>query len=188
MPKITKILTIFLIIFTVTSCGKNNLLKPDWSKTAEPDGKKRARQNVEEGKGIQLFKKDDNGGNFMFASSNPLWRASLEVVDFMVLSVVDYAGGVIITDWYNDENPNESIKITIKFLTNEIRSDALKININKKNCDTNGKCLVTTINDELNFEIKKEILKKAAAYKKEIDENDKIKNKRPESPITNEKS
>ena len=70
------------------------------------------------------------GGVFDFASSNELWRASLDVIDFMPLASVNYSGGIIITDWYSEnQNPNESIKISIRFLTNEIRSDALDIKI-----------------------------------------------------------
>jgi hypothetical protein len=38
------------------------------------------------------------------ASSNPMWRASLEILDFLPLTTVDYSGGVIITDWYNEYN------------------------------------------------------------------------------------
>ncbi len=33
-----------------------------------------------------------------------LWRASLEILDFIPLTTVDYSGGIIITDWYNDKN------------------------------------------------------------------------------------
>ncbi len=116
MPDKFSFLTKFLILsfftFFLSSCGS---LKPDWTKTAEPDGKKRARQNVEQGKGINLFGSSNKNTNFTFASSNPLWRASLDVIDFMSLSSVDYAGGLIITDWYSENNPDESIKIVIKF-------------------------------------------------------------------------
>ena len=107
------------------------------------------------------------GGAFQFANSNGLWRASLDVIDFMPLTSVNYSGGIIITDWYSDsKNPNESIKISIRFLTNEIRSDALDIKIfNRKCIDTITNCNITNIGGNLVNEIKKEILKKAAIYK-----------------------
>ena len=166
--KFFNILSIFILL-SLTSCGI--LEKPDWSKVAEPSGQKRAQQNVREGKGIKWFKSGQNnsGGNFLFASSNPLWRASLEVVDFMGLSNVDYAGGLIITDWYSDTNPKESIKITLKFLTNEIRVDALEIDIRKRNCLELNSCLTSKIDSDLNDLIKDKILKKAASYKVELD-------------------
>jgi len=173
---------IFFFILLLNGCN-SGFLKPDWSKTAEPDGKKRARQNVEEGKGLQLFKKDETGGNFLFASSNPLWRASLGAIDFMTLSSVDYAGGIIITDWYSDGNQDESIKITIRFLTNEVRSDAIDIKINKKICSTLNNCTVSEINNDLNFKIKNKILKQAAIYQKDLDEI-KAKNRPKKSAIT----
>ena len=167
---------IFFFVLLLNGCN-SGFLKPDWSKTAEPDGKKRARQNVEEGKGLQIFKKDESGGNFLFASSNPLWRASLGAIDFMTLSSVDYAGGIIITDWYSDGNQDESIKITIRFLSNEVRSDAIDIKINKKICSSLNNCTVSEINNDLNFKIKNKILKQAAIYQKELDENK--KNRKP---------
>ena len=56
------------------------------------------------------------------------YEASLDVIDFMPLTSVNYSSGVIITDWYSDQgNTNGSIKITIKFLSNEVRSDSLML-------------------------------------------------------------
>ena len=165
-----------LLIISLASCGV--LQKPDWSKVAEPDGKKRAQQNVRDGKGIKwMGSKNKGGGNFLFASSNPLWRASLEVVDFMGLSNVDYAGGLIITDWYSDDNPNESIKITLKFLSNEIRVDAVQVDIRKRNCNSSNACLTKKVESDLDFMIKDKILKKAAIYKVELDKQ--IKKNQP---------
>jgi len=165
-----------LLIISLASCGV--LQKPDWSKVAEPDGKKRAQQNVRDGKGIKwMGSKNKGGGNFLFASSNPMWRASLEVVDFMGLSNVDYAGGLIITDWYSDDNPNESIKITLKFLSNEIRVDAVQVDIRKRNCNSSNSCLTKKVESDLDFMIKDKILKKAAIYKVELDKQ--IKKNQP---------
>ena len=56
--------------------------------------------------------------NYEFSTSNPMWRASLEVLDFLPLATVDYSGGVIISDWYTDNDPNEALKITVRFLDN----------------------------------------------------------------------
>ena len=55
------------------------------------------------------------GGNttYQFSSSNPMWRASLEILDFLPLTTVDYSGGIIITDWYGEENENDAIKIML---------------------------------------------------------------------------
>jgi hypothetical protein len=165
--KITKLLTINILILTIFILSGCNILKPDWSKTAEPNAMKRARQNVEEGRGMTgggLLGKT-RGTDFVFASSNPLWRASLDTLDFMVLSNVDYAGGLIISDWYSENNPNESIKITIRFLASEVRVDALNVIVHKKNCQ-NQNCLIKEIETDLSFDIKDKILKKAALYVK----------------------
>ena len=136
------------------------------------DPKKRVEQNLAEGRGFTLndtFGNTGKGGTFDFASSNELWRASLDVIDFMPLSSVNYSGGIIITDWYSDgQNINESIKISIRFLTNEIRSDALDIKIFNRKCSNNFlNCKITETNKVLVTELTKEILKKAATYEKE---------------------
>jgi hypothetical protein len=132
----------------------------------------RTQANIEEGKGFKVFdtsRRMMSGGAFQFANSNGLWRASLDVIDFMPLTSVNYSGGIIITDWYSDsKNPNESIKISIRFLTNEIRSDALDIKIFNRSCDNNSfNCKFTDSSENLVAELKKEILKKAAIYKDE---------------------
>ena len=114
-------------------------------------------------------------GVFDFASSNPMWKASLDIIEFMPLSSVNYSGGIIITDWYSENNtPNESIKISIRFLTNEIRSDALEIKVFNRKCENNLlNCKFIDSSGVLVTELKKEILKKAAIYKKEEDEKKK---------------
>ena len=86
----------------------------------------------------------------------------------MPLSSVNYSGGIIITDWYSENSaPNESIKISIRFLTNEIRSDALDIKIFNRVCSNNLlNCNVAEIEGNLVVELKREILKKATVYKK----------------------
>ena len=134
------------------------------------DPKKRVEQNLKEGRGFKLnnmLEGEKRGGVFDFASSNPLWRASLDVIDFMPLSSVNYSGGIIITDWYSDtQNQNESIKISIRFLTNEIRSDALDIKVFNKKCENNFmNCKIQETDKVLVNELKKQILKKAALYK-----------------------
>jgi hypothetical protein len=170
--KIVFLLTTFLIL---SNCGS---LKPDWSKTAEPDGKKRARKNVEEGRGFSMgIGSSNKDTNFLFASSNPMWRASLDTVDFITLSNVDYAGGLIITDWYSEGNSDEAIKITLRFLSNEIRSDGLDIILHKKTCNNNTNCTINKIDSDLSIEIKDTILRKAALLKEEDKKNS--RNKRP---------
>ena len=102
----------------------------------------------------------------------------------MVISSVDYAGGLIISDWYSDKNPNEAIKITVRFLANEVRVDSLKISVHKKTC-VNSNCLIKQIDTDLTSNIKEKILKKAAVLVKTAE--DKKKKKKRKSDITNER-
>ena len=169
-----KIATILAISLILTSCQLSKLGGD--ARENPPDPRERVKKNLEEGKGFRLKNvvKRDGGGNFEFASSNELWRASLDTIDFIPLASVNYSGGIIITDWYSsDENSNEVLKISIRFLTNEIRSDALDIKIFTKACDSQNKCVTSEKSGNLIAELKREILKKAVQY--EIENPDKKK-------------
>ena len=128
----------------------------------------RVKKNLEEGKGIVLMGGNKGGGTFQFASANPMWRATLEILDFLPLSNVDYSGGIVTTDWYNEgTSPDEALKITIRFLTNEIRADGIKIIIHKKNCGIQESCSVKKVKSSLEDELKLAILRKAAIMEKQ---------------------
>ena len=160
----------FITIISFLLIGCNGKLPGGDARKNSPDPAERVKKNIEEGRGFKLMDLGKNqGGTFEFASSNELWRASLDVIDFMPLTSVNYSGGIIITDWYsNEKNQNESIKISIRFLTNEIRSDALNIKVFTRKCELNlMNCKYLESNDVLVAELKKEILKKAAMYQKQ---------------------
>ena len=156
----------FFIISTLTSCG---IYKKSDARKVSPNADERVKQNIKEGKGIKLgnLGGTGKGGDFQFASSNELWRATLEVLDFLPLSNVDYSGGIIITDWYSENLSNkESIKITVRFLSNEIRADGLQIIIHKKVCNDFQNCSINKYQSTIENEIKLAILKKAAVMEK----------------------
>ena len=171
LPKKVTITLIFSSLIILILNGCNGKLPGGDARKFPADPKKRVEQNLAEGRGFTLNDTfgGSKGGTFDFANSNELWRASLDVIDFMPLSSVNYSGGIIITDWYSDgQNSNESIKISIRFLTNEIRSDALDIKIFNRKCNNNFiNCNITETDKILVTEITKEILKKAAIYEKE---------------------
>ena len=163
---------LLISILFLNSCGK----QVD-AKKVSPDPRERVKKNLEEGKGFRLSTKlkemGKGSGNFEFASSNPLWRASLDIIDFMPLITANYNGGIIVTDWYSDDiNSNESLKVTIRFLTNEIRSDAIDLKIFYKICKTVNNCSVAEKTGNLVNEFKKEILKQATIYEKTLKDKD----------------
>ncbi len=161
-----------LIIF-LYSCG----MGAD-ARQFPPDAESRVKKNIEEGRGFRMFEDENKGGsgNFDFASSNSLWRASLDTIDFMPLASANYSGGIIITDWYSsDTNSQEAIKISIRFLTNEIRSDAIDIKVFYKKCTSNKNCKIIEKSENIKKELSKKILTKAAVYEKET----KVKNFKP---------
>ena len=168
-------LTITLLL---TGC-KNGKLPGSDARKIPYDPKERVKRNLEQGKGFRLnnmLSNNKRGGDFQFASSNELWRATLDVIDFMPLASANYSGGMIITDWYLDsDNPNESIKIMVRFLTNEIRSDALDIKVFHKNCGQNDNCQISEKKGSLVVELNKKILSRAAVYEKETKDKSKKK-------------
>ena len=163
---ISKAVTIsitLIFIFTLNSCG---IYKYSDAKKNSTNANDRVKKNMEEGKGFSLSNiGKKGGGDFQFASANPMWRAALNKLSFAPLNNVDYAGGIIVTDWFSEGDTNDQIKITIRFLTNEIRSDALDIIIHKKICKEMYSCKISKIESNLNSEIRIAILKKASQIK-----------------------
>ena len=158
--------TIILFFLLTSGCG---LYKRSDVKDNPVNAKQRARKNVAEGKSFSLGNIGKNkGGNYQYASSNPLWRASLDILDFTPLSNVDYSGGIIITDWFdNDNDKNSNLKISVQFLSTEIRADGLNVTIFEKNCIENV-CKTRKLENNISNDIKKTILKQAALIKKNI--------------------
>ena len=169
---------IFLSILVLITQSACEAIKPKKvsAKDFPPDPRKRVQKNIEDGKGFRIMGGSKTGTNYEFASSNPLWRATLDTLDFMPLATANYSGGIVITDWYSESNsPTESVKISVRFLTNEIRSDALDINIFLKKCSQNlTNCSISKNNNDLVADLNLNILKKATKYQKEtIDKNKK---------------
>ena len=171
MSNFKNLIRIFFLGFVLIFLNGCNGFNQTDAREFPPDPKLRVKKNLEEGRGFRLdsaIKKNMKGGDFLFASANELWRASLDTIDFMPLSSVNYSGGIIVTDWYTDEdNLDESIKISIRFLTNEVRTDALDIKVFYKKCNQVASCKISQKTGSLVVELKKEILTKAAVYKKE---------------------
>ena len=166
--------SLILIFFTLlmTSCG---IYKKTSSRDVPTNAMERARKNVKEGRGISIKSlRGNRSTSFEFSTSNPMWRSAMETLDFLPLSNVDYSGGVIISDWYNDSSDaKDSIKITVRFLSNEIRADSVKVIVHKRNCNINNQCVVNKIDSKIEEELQMAIIKKAALLEKEAKKNKK---------------
>jgi len=166
---LVKIAIAFFLFLSLTSCG---IYKKVDSREISVDGMERAKQNVKTGRGVSLGSlrgRNNSGTNYEFSTSNPMWRASLDVLDFLPLSTVDYSGGLIITDWYSDaNNQNEALKITVRFLSNEVRSDSLKITVRQKKCLTPTNCPVKKLKSKIEGDLRRSILSKAATLEKQV--------------------
>ena len=179
MPFIKKyFIYLILLLLTFSGCSNNIFRRAD-VKDTPINVNDRVKKNIEEGRGIRFGKGSSKGGTFDFASSNELWRASMDVLDFVPFSNASYSGGILITEWFdgnsNDKNEKRDLKITVRFLTNEIRSDALDISIHERKCQSNGtSCSVNKIKSELETQIGLAILKRAAILeKKQFSKNSK---------------
>tara|TARA_X000001036_G_scaffold247936_1_gene231106 strand:+ start:2211 stop:2699 length:489 start_codon:yes stop_codon:yes gene_type:complete len=150
----------------LNSCG--GVLKPKKVDTSKVPIKAedRARKNINEGRGTSLgdlVGRGKGSTTYEFSTSNPMWRASLEILDFLPLTTVDYSGGMLITDWYTENNSNEAIKITVRFLANEVRSDSVKVIVHKKKCLSSSNCTTSLLNNSaISRELRTSIIKKAA--------------------------
>mgnify|MGYP001169772203 FL=1 len=172
--------TFFLLsFFMITSCG---LYKHSDARDNPVNTKERAQKNLEEGKGVRFgnLMGKGVGGAFDFASSNEMWRASIEILDFVSFVNASYSGGVLITDWFNNgSNDNTNLKITIRFLSNEIRADGIQVILHEKVCESsNTNCTINKIETDLNSEIKLAILKRAAKIKTNDEKIAKTKKKK----------
>ena len=182
-----KNLTLYLLflLFFINSCG---IYKRSDIKDTPINVNERVKKNIEEGRGIKFGKRGANSGVFDFASSNELWRASIEVLDFVPFTNASYSGGILITEWFDGNSSNENdrdLKITVRFLSNEIRSDALKISIHEKLCpNQSSKCSINKIESELVNEIKIAILKRAALLEKQMREDNRRKFKKSGKTVT----
>jgi len=161
-------ISVILLFFALSGCGAYEKV----DQRQRPDGAQaKARKNIEEGRGVSIGNLGKRLGktSYEFSTSNPMWRASLETLDFLPLTTVDYSGGIIITDWYSDSNSaKESIKISLRFLANEVRSESLKVIVHQKTCGTNQNCIVTLLTDtKIKQELHSVILRKAALLEKE---------------------
>ena len=173
------LINLLLVSLLVLPSCKNPFRYTD-TREVPVDAKERVRKNIEEGRGISFGRGPKGGGVFDFASSNELWRASIEVLDFVSFTNASYSGGILITDWFSGNANSEEIsqrdlKITVRFLSNEIRADGIKVIIHEKICSDKSKlnCNINKIKSSIGNDIKLAILKKAALLKKESEKKTK---------------
>ena len=185
MFNFSKITSFLIVLVLLSSCAGGKIFKRSDVKDNPVNVDDRVRKNIEEGRGIRFGKFGKKGGVFDFASSNELWRATVEILDFAPLANASYSGGIIITDWFNsgaESDKNRNLKITVKFLSNEIRSDAVKVDVHERVCNTQNICTTSMVKSKISNEIKIAILKKAAFLEKNrieevVKENKKSKSK-----------
>ena len=161
------LLLFFILSLLLSGCG---IYKRSDIKDNPGNVEERVQKNIKEGKGIRFgnLGSKSGGGTFDFASSNEMWRASIEILDFVSFTNASYSGGIIITDWFSNNKDKKEIKITVRFLSNEIRAEGIEVTIHERICEQNNtNCKITKKKSKLETEIKIAILKKAARIQRE---------------------
>jgi hypothetical protein len=162
---------IFVIILSIITQGCGGFKKVDTRKVPVT-GPERAKKNVAEGRGVSIgdaVKGRRGKTSYEFSTSNPMWRATLETLDFLPLSTVDYSGGLITTDWYTDsDKTSDAIKITVRFLSNEVQTNSLKIIVHKKSCKGTNNCKINILESKISEELTRSILTKAVILEKNL--------------------
>jgi hypothetical protein len=164
--KYSLILLLPLFLIGTSSCSKSKQKEQGEEifekKRINPNPEEKAIEFRDKGGGIFNSSRKKDSTTFEFSSSNPLWRATLETINFMPLANVDYAGGIIITDWYSSEIGKNEIKLNIRFLSTELSSNSVSVTGFIKDCSKlDNKCVTTASNQSFNNEVKLKILEKA---------------------------
>ena len=163
-----RFLTLVLVVFLINGCSSPKDPVTGETTTYEPDPRKRAKEYADKGGGIfgDLNNKKPGTNIYDFATSNVLWRATLKSLNFLPILNADYSGGIVIYDWYSEDfNSSEQIKVSVRFLNNEVRSDSLEINVYKKVCETFDKCKTIKMKNNFPNELKENILSVARLMK-----------------------
>ena len=174
--KILKLLSVLsLMALSFYNCAKVDPITGE-KILIDPDTRKKSREFADKGGGMfGDIGKNKSGGVFEFASSNVLWRATLKTLDFLPLANADYSGGIVIYDWYSNKTEKELIKVSVRFLSNELRASSLEIIGHKKICDDSGKCYTEKLDNKFTEEIKDSIITKARLLKIEDTKKDQAK-------------
>ena len=166
MQKMKIFLSLLFCIF-ILNCSKTDPVTGE-KILIEPDPQKRAREFADKGGGIfgDINNKKSSSTSVDFASSNVMWKATLKTLEFLPLSNTDYSGGIIVYDWYSQtNNPREQIKISVRFLSNELKSDSIKVIAHKKICDSAEKCSNSTLDEKFSNTVKENIITSARLLK-----------------------
>ena len=165
MLRISTVILSILLILTTSSCGLFKKKDPSAKKKRDPGFEFNSEQRAKdfaESRGILNRALKGGSGEFQFATSNVLWRASLITLEEIPLRAVDYSGGIIVTEWYSNSRSNDALRITVRFNSNEVSPNSFSVITHEKKCDVNNNCKTTLAKStRLNNTIKEKILNTA---------------------------
>lgn len=175
MTKKINYISIFCIFMFILQCAKVDPITGE-KIIIEPNTTEKAREAAKKGGGLFGDIMNKNTSNtFEFSTSNVLWRATLNTLDFLPIVNADYSGGIIIYDWFSEKTDNRSIKLSVRFLSNELKSSSIVVAGHKKVCDDMGKCFIEKLDNKFTNEIKESIITMARQTKIEDSKKDQKK-------------
>ena len=135
------------VVIGLVGCSGADVEVPQGYRT-EPAERIRDQYGTVWGEGESLFQRGTgqfaredgaDGGAYAGIGVNAyLWRAALETINFLPLTQADPFGGVIITDWYSPQNPDERFKLNVYILDTVLRADAVRVAVFRQTSGENG--------------------------------------------------
>ncbi|MCP4354507.1 MAG: DUF3576 domain-containing protein [Proteobacteria bacterium] len=125
-----KMLSLLLVLFTAASCtGKTGPADPN--PTPHDVSKGPGVFSKDNGNILSFFKgKSLSGESAKLGVNSYIWRASLQAISFMPLTQADSAGGVILSDWIDQENAkNKQVKVNVYILSKKLEPTALNVKV-----------------------------------------------------------
>ena len=141
-----RFLSIVVLVFSLSSCSGINFTKPQ----PEPE-----RQSIFGGpltystdtgklssgsddKTVLYNSKKNNNLTTSLPVNELLWKATLDVLDFMSIKEADPFGGVIATDWFiNAENNAFRNKVMVSFSSSELKATSIKVSVIREKFENN---------------------------------------------------
>lgn len=169
-PMKLKIISFFICVLALTAnCSKKD---PVTGKKVriDPNAISKA-EKARDSKGSIIFGKKSGRGesssSLSLGNTSILWKAALKSLENIPITESDYAGGIIITDWYGGGSKNgkvEDIKITVKFLSDKLSPTSLEVLTYKRICEKSI-CKTNKLNSPLSNKIKENILEEVRNLK-----------------------
>ena len=137
-----------LVVLILSSCGVGSLL----NNKSETPSKEIAEFNIKptdtDGKGVGIFDllSDEGSSETILKVNRYIWKASLEVLNFLPLEGVDPFSGIIITGWGKPPGVGTEYRATVYIQDPSLDARTLKVVLLKRSGPADPKTIKTIEN------------------------------------------